>query len=150
MKIAMQITTPSMGDIVIEVMEEKNTTNVEQQKGILTELIFDVLHKIQAVYQIPQEMLDIGEYENADSRFQKQQALPKPSSAERNRQEAMIHHEINSPQTKKKNKKKKNKPSHNSKSEPVEEMDDDYLELTEEEQILALSFIHTLRQFSED
>lgn len=89
MKIAVQIATANMGDIVIEVAEEKNTTNVEQQKAVLVELLWDAVRKIKAVYEIPQEFLDIGDYESADQRHQKTLAEPKPSSAERNRQERL-------------------------------------------------------------
>lgn len=87
MKIAIQVATATMGDIVIETSEEKNTTNVEQQKGVLVELLWDAIRKIKAVYQIEDGMLDLDDYETADERHQKHLAIPKPSTAEFNRQQ---------------------------------------------------------------
>jgi hypothetical protein len=155
MKIAIQVSTPSMGDVVIEVAEDKNTTNIEQQKGILVELIFDVIRKIQAVYSIPKGMLDLEDYENADSRFQAQQALPKPSSAERNRQEAKALEEEQLQKQEQKHphkasKNKKNKKDKHAHAHDNEDVEVEPMELSEEEQILALTIIDTLRQLKED
>lgn len=136
MKIAIQVSTSTMGDIVIETSEEKNTQNEEQQKGILVELIWDAVRKVKAVYNISDGLLDIGDYETADSRYQKEQATPKPSSAEANRQRHIEAHPAQA--------------SHNSccqqhkgaeEPEGEEEMD----ELSEAEMVFALNMIQSMR-----
>lgn len=88
MKIAVQINTNNLGDIVVEELEERSTTNPEDQRAILVELLYKALYKITASYKIPREMLDLGdeEYVDAKTRHVEAQKEPKPSSAERNRQ----------------------------------------------------------------
>lgn len=88
MKIAIQVTTNNLGDIVVEEIEERSTTNPEDQKAILVELLVKALYKITASYRVPKEMLDLGdeEYVDANTRHREQQKEPRPSTADRNRQ----------------------------------------------------------------
>lgn len=132
MKIALQISTANLGDIVIEETEDKTTTNKKDQQAILTELIFEVLRKVQAVYQIPQDMLDLGDYTSAEDRFHEERKTAKPSSAERNRQR---HFSANSHV--------QEEPS--PVKDDIEEVDsdekyDEYVDITDEEMDLILLF----------
>lgn len=87
MKIALQITTATLGDMVIEEADEKTTTNVEDQKAIVVELLVRALSKVTAAYKIPKEMLDMGDddYVDAHARKVEQDKQPRYSSAEQNR-----------------------------------------------------------------
>lgn len=85
MKIIIQVATATLGDIAIEETNEKNTTNPDDQRAILVELLYEAIYKIQASYRIPTEMLDMGEYTSADVRHQELLKQPRESSAERNR-----------------------------------------------------------------
>jgi len=58
----MQVETATLGDIVLEQVENQNTTNPQDQQAIVVELIYELLYKVKAVYRIPDEMLDIGDY----------------------------------------------------------------------------------------
>ena len=58
----MQVETATLGDIVLEQVENQNTTNPQDQQAILVELVYEILYKVKAVYGIPDEMLDIGDY----------------------------------------------------------------------------------------
>lgn len=62
MKITMQVETATLGDIVLEQVENQNTTNPQDQQAIIVELVYEVLYKVKAVYGIPDAMLDIGDY----------------------------------------------------------------------------------------
>lgn len=68
MKVSIQIQTPTLGDMVIEESNDKTTTNKEDQRAIIVELLYEVLYKVQAAYRIPKEMLDIGDYTQASDR----------------------------------------------------------------------------------
>ncbi len=89
MKIALQITTATLGDMVIEEADDKTTTNPYDQKSIVVELLVQALGKVVAAYKIPKEMLDLddedGPYQTAHARKVEQDKEPKYSSAEANR-----------------------------------------------------------------
>lgn len=143
MKIAVQVATATMGDVVIEVSEEKNTKNIEQQQVILAELIHDVFKKIQAVYDIPTDILDLADYEKADVRYQKELAKPKPSSAEHNRKQhpGSPHHTCSHCQA------EAEQELYDEKSDDSEEnQDENYLDITDEELELAVALIRATRE----
>lgn len=58
----MQVETATLGDIVIEHVQNENTTNPHEQQAIIVELVHEILYKVKAAYAIPDEMLDIGDF----------------------------------------------------------------------------------------
>lgn len=131
MKVSLQIVTPTLGDVVFEVVEEKTTTNADDQRAILVELLYNIFGKAQMCYEIPKEMLDLGEYSPAQERYLEEQKKSKPSSAEKNRSSTPgLTEKASLPQ----------EPENDSHFEG-----DEVFEITEEEQDLALAFIETYR-----
>jgi hypothetical protein len=86
-KIILQISTSTLGDMAIEETEDKTTTNREDQKAIIVELLAQALYKVTAAYDISKDMFDLGDapYTSADERKYEEDRQPRYSSAAANR-----------------------------------------------------------------
>jgi hypothetical protein len=86
-KIILQISTSTLGDMAIEETEDKTTTNREDQKAIIVELLAQALYKVTAAYDIDKDMFDLGDapYVTAEDRKHEQDRQPRYSSAAANR-----------------------------------------------------------------